>query len=74
MRYQVILVPGEDGYVVAECPSLPGCMSQGATREEALRNIREAMELWLETEQENGGNAPAPVKIDIEEVDVKAAA
>ena len=74
MRYQVILVPGEDGYVVAECPSLPGCMSQGTTREEALRNIREAMELWLETEQEKGADAPVPVKIDIEEVDVKVAA
>ena len=42
--YIVTLNPGEDGYIVAECPSLPGCVSQGKTREEALKNIREAIE------------------------------
>jgi predicted RNase H-like HicB family nuclease len=41
---QVILTPGEDGYWVAEVPSLPGCISQGKTREEALINIKEAIE------------------------------
>jgi predicted RNase H-like HicB family nuclease len=40
---QVILSPGEDGYWVAEVPSLPGCISQGKTREEALLNIKEAI-------------------------------
>lgn len=40
---QVIVYPGEDGYWVAECPSLPGCISQGTTREEAIINIREAI-------------------------------
>ena len=40
---QVIIYPGEDGYWVAECPSLPGCVSQGKTREEAMVNIREAI-------------------------------
>ena len=74
MRYQVILFPGEDGYIVADCPSLPGCMSQGKTREEALVNIREAMELWLETEADKGGGAPQPVSVELEEVDVKVAA
>ncbi|MDH7574107.1 MAG: type II toxin-antitoxin system HicB family antitoxin, partial [Clostridia bacterium] len=39
---QVILRPGEDGYWVAECASLPGCISQGNTKEEAIANIREA--------------------------------
>ncbi len=39
---QVVLWPGEDGYWVAECPSLPGCISQGRTREEAIANIRQA--------------------------------
>jgi predicted RNase H-like HicB family nuclease len=43
----VILTPGEDGFLVAECPIIPGCISQGRTREEALRNIREAIELCL---------------------------
>jgi len=50
MRLAVILTPGEDGYVVAECPTLPGCVSQGAGEDEALRNIREAISGWLEVE------------------------
>lgn len=40
---QVVLYPGEDGYWVVECPSLPGCISQGSTKEEALENIKEAI-------------------------------
>jgi predicted RNase H-like HicB family nuclease len=39
---QVIIYPGEDGYWVAECPSLPGCISQGMSKEEAIVNIKEA--------------------------------
>jgi hypothetical protein len=45
---QAILFPGEDNYWVAGVPCLPGCISQGATREEAAANIREAIELHLE--------------------------
>jgi predicted RNase H-like HicB family nuclease len=45
---QVVIYPGEDGYWVVECPSLPGCISQGRTREEAVANIREAIEGYLE--------------------------
>ena len=41
---QVIIYPGEDGYYVAECPSLPGCISQGKSKEEAISNIKEAIE------------------------------
>jgi len=48
MKIKVILEPGEDGHVVAHCPALKSCWSQGKTREEALRNIREAVELYLE--------------------------
>ena len=44
---QVILTPGEDGYWVAEVPSLPGCISQGKTREEALLNIKEAIDGYI---------------------------
>jgi len=55
---QVLLRPGEDGYIVAECPSLPGCISQGKTEEEALANIREAIELWIEDAQEHGEPIP----------------
>jgi predicted RNase H-like HicB family nuclease len=55
---QVILYPGEDGYFVAECPSLPGCISQGKTREEALVNIREAIQLYIDVLKENGKPIP----------------
>ena len=44
---QVIIYPGEDGYWVAECPSLPGCVSQGETRMEAIANIREAIQGYV---------------------------
>ena len=55
---QVIIYPGEDGYWVAECPSLPPCISQGRTKEEAIANIKEAIQLYIEVlefEEENDG-------------------
>ncbi len=55
---QVLIHPGEDGYWVAECPSLPGCVSQGATREEAILNIKEAIEGYIVTLQEDGIPVP----------------
>lgn len=48
MKLQVVLEPSEDGGFTASVPSLPGCISEGETREDALRNIREAIELYLE--------------------------
>ena len=48
-RYAVVLEKGEDGFVVAHCPALKGCWSQGKTRADALKNIREAIELYVET-------------------------
>ena len=48
MNIKVIVEPGEDGYFVAHVPSLKSCWSQGKTREEALQNIREAIDLYLE--------------------------
>jgi predicted RNase H-like HicB family nuclease len=48
INYQVTLTEGEDGYIVAECPSLPGCVSQGKSQAEAVTNIREAIEGILE--------------------------
>jgi predicted RNase H-like HicB family nuclease len=55
---QVILTPGEDGYWVAEVPSLPGCISQGKTREEALANIKEAIEGYIAALKEDGLSVP----------------
>ena len=48
--FPVVLHAGMDGWIVAECPVIPGCISQGLTREEALENIREAIELCVEAE------------------------
>ena len=59
----VILTPGEDGYVVAECPVIPGCISQGRTREEALANIREAIELCLENQSVEGWRLPSEFEL-----------
>lgn len=50
---QVILYPGEDGWWVAECPSLPGCVSQGRTKEEAVANIEEAIAAYVEALEED---------------------
>jgi len=50
MTVKVVLETGEDNWIVAECPSLPGCVSQGRTDAEAIENIREAIALWLDTE------------------------
>jgi len=58
MTRRVLLHPGEDGYVVAEAPSLPGCISQGRTREDALQNIREAISLHEEVLRERGQPVP----------------
>ncbi len=45
---QVIIYPGEDGFYIAECPSLPGCISQGSSQEDAIKNIREAIDLYID--------------------------
>jgi len=55
---QVILYCGEDEYWVAECPSLPGCISQGKNKEEALNNIKQAIEGYILTLQEDGLPVP----------------
>jgi predicted RNase H-like HicB family nuclease len=45
---QIILYPGEDGYWVSECPSLPGCISQGETKAQSIENIKEAIEGYVQ--------------------------
>jgi predicted RNase H-like HicB family nuclease len=58
MTRRVLLSPGEDGYIVAEVPRLPGCVSQGKTRDEALANIREAISLHEDVLRERGEPVP----------------
>jgi len=53
---QVIIYPGEDGYFVAEVQSLPGCISQGKSKEEALINIREAIRVYIAALQDDNGS------------------
>ncbi len=58
MMRQVIIYPGEDGFWVAECPSLPGCITQGATREDAVSNIKEAIQEYIAALEEDGLPTP----------------
>jgi len=55
---QVVIHPGEDGYWVTECPSLPGCVSQGKTKAEAIANIRDAIAAFVEALEEDGVPVP----------------
>jgi predicted RNase H-like HicB family nuclease len=57
MIFHVILEKAEDGWVVAECPALPGCVSQGRDEQEALENIREAIKGWLWAEDQKALSA-----------------
>ena len=66
MKFLVTLEKDEDGYYVTECPSLPGCVSQGQTPEEALANIREAIEGILELRLRKGLPVPAVEILEIE--------
>lgn len=63
LDFKVFLEPDEDGGYVVVCPTLPGCYSQGETVEEALANIREAIELCLEDLQERGEPVPDPSNV-----------
>ena len=54
MTRQVVIYRGENGYWVAECPSLPGCITQGRMKEEAIVNIREAIQAYIEALEEDG--------------------
>ena len=68
MKYRVFLEPDEDGIFVANCPALPGCISQGRTRLEAITNIRQAVECYLKSLNLHG--EPVPPSILEEAVEV----
>ena len=68
MRYRIVIEPDEDGVFVAECPSLPGCISQGKTRAEALENIKDAIRGYLESLKKHGEPIPPPIEEEIIEV------
>ena len=58
MKYRALIEQDEDGMFVAEVPALPGCISQGRTREEALQNIQEAIAAYLESLEAHGEQIP----------------
>ena len=68
MKYRILIEQDEDGIFVAECPSLPGCISQGKNRKEVLRNIQDAIKGYLESLKKH--NEPVPPSIEEEIVEV----
>jgi len=65
MKIRVLIEQDEDGVFVATCPTLPGCISQGKTRQEALANIREAMAGYLESLRQHGEPVPPPINEEV---------
>jgi antitoxin HicB len=70
MKFRVIIEPDEDGVFVAECPNLPGCISQGKTREAAVQNIKDAIAGYLDSLKKH--NEAVPPSISEEAVEVPA--
>jgi len=68
MKFRVLIEPDEDGVFVASCPSLPGCHSQGKTRSEAMANIREAIELYVESLRTHDEPIPPGIAEDVVEI------
>ena len=68
MKYRVLIEQDEDGFFVAEVPALPGCVSQGETRQEALENIREAIAGYLESLDDHQEPVPPSIHEEIVEV------
>ena len=70
MKFRVTIELDEDGIFVAECPVLPGCISQGKTRDEAIRNIQDAIQGYLHSLQKHDEPVPGPIAEEIVEVAV----
>ena len=70
VRYRIHISQDEDGVFVAECPSLPGCISQGTTRVLALQNMQDAIKGYLESLKKHGDPIPPSINEEIIEVNV----
>ncbi len=68
MKYRILIEQDEDGVFIAECPSLPGCISQGKTRSEALTNIQDAIKGYIDSLKKH--DEPVPPAIDEEIIEV----
>ncbi|PYS80567.1 MAG: hypothetical protein DMF67_19940 [Acidobacteria bacterium] len=69
MKYRVLIEQDEDGVFIAEVPSLPGCISQGETRAEALENVKEAIAVYIESLEAHGEPIPPPITEELVEVE-----
>ena len=70
MRYRILIEQDEDGVFVVECPSLPGCISQGRSRKEALDNIQDAIKGYLESLENRKEAIPPSIEEEIVEVTI----
>lgn len=70
MKYRILINQDEDGMFITEVPSLPGCISQGKTRKEAISNIKEAISLYLESLQAHNEPVPPSISEEIVEVEI----
>ena len=70
MKFRVTIEPDEDGIFVAECPVLPGCISQGKTRDEAIKNIQDAIQGYVHSLEKRNEPVPGPIAEEIVEVAV----
>jgi predicted RNase H-like HicB family nuclease len=68
MKFRVVIEPDEDGVFVAECPSLPGCISQGKTRAEAVENIKDAIAGYVASLKKHDETPPLPITEEIVEI------
>ncbi|MEW6104680.1 MAG: type II toxin-antitoxin system HicB family antitoxin [bacterium] len=70
MRWRILIEQDEDGMFVAECPSLPGCISQGRTRNEAILNIQDAIKGYIESLKKHNEAIPFPIEEEMVEIAV----
>jgi antitoxin HicB len=71
MKFRILLHQDEDGVFVAEAPALPGCLSQGATRTEAVSNVREAIAGYLASLKQHGDPIPPPLDEEVIEIKIR---
>lgn len=69
VKYRIVVEPDEDGLFVAECPVLPGCLAQGKTHAEAVRNIKDAIRGYVASLRKHHAPIPPPLEDDVAEVD-----
>ena len=70
MKFRIVIEQDEDGKYIASCPPLPGCWSQGDTRDEARKNIADAMKGYVDSLKQHGDPIPPPINEDVIDIDI----